>query len=117
LELPTRSRRLAALPADEQLLYGEETRKLAQIAITLVGTSMRDKHTWSAITLVKNCLQSFFTARLPLGMKMKWQEEYEDYDLSSVADYVLPLTGVDVVGCECREGGEVLFWGVRKMYK
>jgi hypothetical protein len=78
-------RGIASLPAAEQL-YGQ-IMKLAQIGMTLVGTSVSDERAFAAMTFVKNCLRSALTTHLPLCMRMKLQEEY---DLSSFPYHLLP---------------------------
>jgi hypothetical protein len=72
-------RGIASLPVTEQL-YGQ-IMKLAQIGMTLVGTSVSDERAFSAMTFAKNFLWSSLTRHQPLCMRMKLQDEY---DLSSL---------------------------------
>jgi hypothetical protein len=53
---------------------------------------MSDERAFSAMTFVKNCLQSMLTMHLPLCMRMKVQEEYDlsSFDLSSFPYSLLP---------------------------
>jgi hypothetical protein len=78
-------RGIASLPAAEQL-YGQ-IMKLAQIEMTLVGTSVSDERAFSAATFTKNFLRSNLATHLPLCMRMKLQDEY---GLRSFPYHLLP---------------------------
>jgi hypothetical protein len=61
---------------NSDVLYGEVMR-LAELGITLVGTSGMDERAFSTMTFVKNCLRARLTTPSPLCVRMKVQEDYD----------------------------------------
>jgi hypothetical protein len=59
------------------LMYGELMR-LAKVGMTLVGTSIIDERAFVTMTFVQNCLGANLRTHLPLCVRMKLQEEYDE---------------------------------------